>query len=298
MVYANNYLSNIVTSHLREIRHKLRHHRTLSPIRYPCLQTRRVPGCCTNLPRTHSEAAARACALLSPIGSLGMVSRLVLGGRYVADHVWINSAFRGYFQWACKFWIETWQGGVICSLQSNCGHLTNNPTLCKIVRTSGEVPGSHFDRAVNSLPESGLRGYLLNWIPFRNTNANACDSSLVHHSGKPLWGTLRDCPSIKTGCNSMVIVLKMTVLSANLRKWKLTNFKSALEYAEYISSVSFVTSYVKNRVLLLKVSLFWTKSIAQFLIGDNFFPMKKSVRHRNILIVCSIAKLDIFPIYQ
>ena len=75
----------------------------------------------------------------------------------VAGHIWINTRSRGYFQWACNFWTHIWQGRVILNLQRYCGHprVTNNPTPCKIVQSSGEVVGSHSDRAV----------YTSLWIP-------------------------------------------------------------------------------------------------------------------------------------
>ena len=46
-----------------------------------------------------------------------------------------------------KFWTPIWQGGIILDLQSYFGPLimTNNPTPWKIVQSSGEMVGSHFD---------------------------------------------------------------------------------------------------------------------------------------------------------
>ena len=73
-------------------------------------------------------------------------------GREVSARVWINPDPEGYFQWICNFGIPSWQGGIILSLQSKCGHpiMINNTTPCKIVRTSRQMAGGHFDRAVNS----------------------------------------------------------------------------------------------------------------------------------------------------
>ena len=88
---------------------------------------------------------------------------------------------------------------------------------------------------------------------------------------------LSDCPFIKTGCDLMVIISKVAALPANFRNWNLTSSKSALEYAKHVCSVFFVTSYLKNTVLPLRVSLFWTKFIGKLLIGDNFIPMKKTI---------------------
>ena len=78
-----------------------------------------------------------------------LASRSVLSVRQVADRVWINFGSRRYFQWICNFWIPRRQGGVILGLQSNCGHPIdiNMSIPCEIVRLSGEVAGSHFDRS-------------------------------------------------------------------------------------------------------------------------------------------------------
>ena len=86
-----------------------------------------------------------------------VASLLMQGGRQVAGHIWINTRSRGYFQWACNFWTHIWQGRVILNLQRYCGHpsVINEPTPCKIVQSSGEVVGSHSDRAV----------YTSLWIP-------------------------------------------------------------------------------------------------------------------------------------
>ena len=73
----------------------------------------------------------------------------VLSGWQVADRVWINSRSRRHFQWICNFWIPRQQGGIILGLQSNCGHPIdiNMSIPCEIVRPSGEVVSSHFDRS-------------------------------------------------------------------------------------------------------------------------------------------------------
>ena len=71
-----------------------------------------------------------------------------LSGRQVTDRVWINSRSRRHFHWICNFWIPRRQGGIILGLQSNCGHPIdiNMSIWCEIVRLSGKVAGSHFDR--------------------------------------------------------------------------------------------------------------------------------------------------------
>ena len=87
----------------------------------------------------------------------------------------------------------------------------------------------------------------------------------------------------------------MAALLGNFRKCKLTNSRSALEYAKHVCSVFFVTSYLKNSILLLRVSLFWTEFIGKLLIGDHFIPMKKIQSSRKNTTFLFDRKIRHFP---
>ena len=62
--------------------------------------------------------------------------------------------------------------------------------------------------------------------------------------------------------------------------------------------VFFVTSYLKNRILHMRV-LFWTEFVKKDVDWRSFYSdEKKSDRHEKIQFFCSIAKLDTFQICQ
>ena len=66
--------------------------------------------------------------------------------------VWINSGSRRIFLVDMQLLDSQMARWNHTCFASKCGHpiMMINPTPCKIVQTSGQVTGSHFDRAVNS----------------------------------------------------------------------------------------------------------------------------------------------------
>ena len=117
-------------------------------------------------------------------------------GREVSDRVWINPDPEGYFQWMCKFWIPSWQGGIILSLQSKFGRpiMLITPRHAKLCELVGKWPAAILTGQWLRRTEPWSGRCILNWSQFHDAGVIACTSLSISLSGKLHWSIFSDCP--------------------------------------------------------------------------------------------------------